>query len=62
MRFKVWSMTIKARLLLAATGGVYILSGCDPSIQTTVENGIISISTSLLASFFQAAIELGAEA
>ena len=62
MRFKVWCDTIKARFLLLASGPVLILSGCDPAIQTTVETGIISLSTSLLSSFLRAAIELSAEA
>lgn len=51
------------RLTLLATGGsALFLSNCDPTIRTTVENGIISVSNAALASFLQALVELGAEA
>ena len=43
-------------------GATFLLSGCDPQIRSTVENGIITLSTSLLSSVLQAFIQLAAEA
>jgi hypothetical protein len=49
--------------LAAAIGGLMLcLAGCDPTLQATIENGIISLSTSLLGSFFRALIDLANEA
>ncbi|MBI5864705.1 MAG: hypothetical protein HZB38_09390 [Planctomycetes bacterium] len=39
---------------LSAGGSLLLLDGCDPTIQSTVENGIINVSTALLASLAQA--------
>lgn len=50
------------RLALLAAGTTLFLSGCDPQLRTTVEDGIISVSTSLLSSLLQAFIQLGQEA
>lgn len=50
------------RLALLAAGATFFLSGCDPQLRATVENGIISVSTSLLGSLLQALIQLGQEA
>ena len=47
---------------LTAGGTTFILSGCDPQLRSTVESGIITLSTSLLASMFRALTELAAEA
>ena len=41
-------------LALAAAGTTFILGDCDPTIQTTVENGIISLSQSFITVFFRA--------
>lgn len=51
------------RYFLAAIGSgtTFLLSGCDPTIQATVEDGIITASNSLLAAFLRAIVELGAE-
>ena len=46
------------RLTLISCGGTAILSGCDPLLRGTTENGIINLSTSFLAAFFQAAIQV----
>jgi hypothetical protein len=46
---------------LTAAGTTFILSGCDPQLQTTVENGIISLSTGLLTSVMRALLELWQE-
>ncbi len=45
------------RILIAALGGLFLLGGCDPTIQQTVENGIISLSTGLLGSVFAAFLQ-----
>jgi hypothetical protein len=50
------------RLALLAAGATFFLSGCDPQIRSTVENGIITLSTSLLSSVLQAFIQLAQEA
>ncbi|MFQ5806689.1 MAG: hypothetical protein ACE5I3_09585 [Phycisphaerae bacterium] len=50
------------RLALLAAGATFFLSGCDPQIRATVENGIITASTSLLGALLQAFIQLGQEA
>jgi hypothetical protein len=50
------------RLALLAAGTTFILSGCDPQLRATVENGIITLSTSLLTSVMTALIGLAQEA
>lgn len=45
-------------LCTAVLSGSFILGGCDPTIQSTVEDGIISVSTALLGSFFQALLQV----
>lgn len=50
------------RWVVALTGMTFILGGCDPTIQTTVENGIISASNSLFTAFLQAAVQVVTEA
>ena len=47
---------------LTAAGSTFILSGCDPQLRATVESGIITLSTSLLASIMRALTDLGGEA
>jgi hypothetical protein len=47
---------------LTAAGTTFILSGCDPQLRATVENGIITLSTSLLTSVLRALTELAQEA
>ena len=49
-------------LLAAAGGSVLFLSGCDPTLKGTVEDGIITTSQSVFAAFLRALIELGDEA
>ena len=48
-------------LAAIAAGATFQLGGCDPTIRTTVEDGIITASNSLLAAFLRAIVELGAE-
>jgi hypothetical protein len=48
------------RFALLVAGSTFILSSCDPTIQQTVENGIIGLSTSFLGSFLQALVQVGA--
>ncbi len=45
------------RVWIGALGGLFLLGGCDPTIQQTVENGIISLSTGLLGSVFTALLQ-----
>jgi hypothetical protein len=49
------------RAILVLGGGAFILGGCDPTIQATVENGIITTTNSLLASLLQAALQVATE-
>ncbi len=53
---------LRRMALLSSAGSLFFLDSCDPTLRTTVENGIISASNSLLASILQALVELGAEA
>ena len=46
------------RLALLAAGATFLLGGCDPQIRATVEDGIISMSQSVLSSFLQAFIQV----
>jgi len=50
------------RLVMLAGGTTFILSSCDPTLQATVEEGIINVSTSLLASVLQALLQAAQEA
>ena len=45
-----------------AAGMTFFLGGCDPQLRATIEDGIITTSTSLFASVMQALIQLAAEA
>jgi len=47
---------------LLTAGATFFLGGCDPQLRATVEDGIISVSTSLLSSLLQAFIQLAQEA
>lgn len=48
-------------LALATAGTTFFMSGCDPTLRTTVENGIITLSQSLLASLLRVFIDLAKE-
>jgi hypothetical protein len=50
------------RLTVLAAGATFILGGCDPQLRGTVEDGIITLSQSLLGSILQALIAVGQEA
>ncbi|MEW6198362.1 MAG: hypothetical protein AB1601_06830 [Planctomycetota bacterium] len=50
------------RWVVAAGGVTLFLGGCDPTLRTTVENGIINVSTSVFGAILRALIELGQEA
>ncbi len=50
------------RLAAVASGTVVFMSGCDPQLRASVENGIITSSSSLLAAFLRAFIEVNQEA
>ena len=50
------------RLAALAAGASFILGGCDPGLRSTVENGIITLSQSLLGSILQAVIGVAQEA
>lgn len=49
-------------LFAGLTGVCLQLEGCDPAIRSTIENGIIDLSTGLLSSFFAALLQLFTEA
>lgn len=50
------------RLAAAAGGMLFLFEGCDPTTRASIENGIITASSSLLGAFLRAAIDLGTEA
>jgi hypothetical protein len=50
------------RVALLAAGATFFLGGCNPELRATVEDGIISMSTSLLSSLLQAFLQLAQEA
>lgn len=43
---------------LGTTGTVFILGGCDPTVQSAVESGIINVSTTALTSVLGAIASL----
>ena len=47
-------------LLAAASGLLWLLCGCDPTIKATAENGLITVSQSFLTAFLQAAVQAAA--
>ncbi|GEM_PF-1612446 len=49
-------------LVIAVSMLVPFMTGCDPTVRATIEDGIINVSQSLFASFLRALIELGEEA
>jgi len=53
-------MRLKAlrRWAVITLGGAFLLGDCDPTVQATVENGIINSSTAALGSVFQALLNL----
>jgi hypothetical protein len=53
LTYKPWRWQ---RFALAVLGTTFFLSGCDPTISSTVENGIITASNSLLTAWLQALI------
>lgn len=57
MKTQSEAFAVKFALLV---GGLLFLGGCDPTIQTTVENGIINAANATLTSFFQALIQVAA--
>jgi hypothetical protein len=42
-------------------GGSLAFGGCDPTIQATLEDGVINVSTSFLAAVLQAVANVAAE-
>ena len=55
-RIRLWTF------LALAGGTTFFLSGCDPTLQSTIEDGVINVSSSFIGSFFRALVELAAEA
>lgn len=50
-----------ARWVIGLGGGAALLNGCDPTIQSTVENGIINTSTALLTALIRGVIQAASE-
>ncbi len=59
-RFRRWRRRMLAGVLLLALALPQI-GGCNPTLRTTVEDGVINLSTALLSSVLQAAIQLSQE-
>lgn len=51
----------KAWVLSAGIAAMLLLTGCDEQLRTTIENGVITSSTSLLAAFLRALTDIGNE-
>lgn len=49
------------RLATLAAGSVFFLGGCDPTLRSTVEDGIITLSSSFVGALIRAAINVAAE-
>ena len=49
-------------LVAAVVASLAFTTGCDPTLKATVEDGIISLSTSFFSAFLQALLQLGEEA
>jgi len=50
------------KLATLTAGTTLFLNGCDPSVKSTFENGVISVANSFLTALFQSFIQLGTEA
>jgi len=59
---KVRSLIPWRYVAMMSAGATFFLGGCDAELRSTVENGIISVSQSFLASLLQAFLQLGQEA
>ncbi len=49
------------RTMITLTGSVMFLQGCDPTLRATVEDGLITTSTSLFGAFMRAFINVASE-
>lgn len=49
------------RFAVLASGSLFFMGSCDPTVRTTVENGLITTSTSLFGAILRAMLELAAE-
>ena len=47
VRYRRW-------ILAVATGGAFVLSGCDPNVRNTVLSGVEGATTTILTAFVQA--------
>jgi len=56
-----WLMRGGWRLVAAGGGIAFVFGGCDPTMKTAIENGVITASSSLLAAFLQAITQLMAQ-
>lgn len=57
----MWFRRAGWKLAALASGTTLFLEGCDPQLRATVEDGIITSSSSLLGAFMRALIEVGQE-
>ena len=55
------SKRMRSGVATLAVVALLFCPGCDPQLQTTVENGIITSSTSLIGAVLRAVIALGLE-
>jgi hypothetical protein len=58
---RVWMKRFELRATLLLAGGLLFLAGCDPGVQTTVENGVITTWQSFLGAFLRALIAVWGE-
>ncbi len=47
--------------VVAVVGLLGVSTGCDPTLKASIENGIISVSTSFFGAFLQAMLALATE-
>ena len=54
--------TRRTRLAILAGGSTFFLGGCDPEIQTMVEDGVITTANTFFSSLLQAFFQVMEEA
>ncbi len=47
VRYRRWALAV-------ATGGAFVLSGCDPNVRDTVLSGVEGATTTIVTAFVQA--------
>lgn len=54
---RTWLLRGRIWLLTGVSGGLFVLSGCDPTVRDTVLTGVESATTTLVTTFVTAFFE-----